>query len=288
MYRSYYGLRDKPFTLLPDPDFLYLGKHHSTALAMLQYAVMSRAAITVVTGDIGCGKTTMVRQLLKEVGDEAAVGLISNTHHAFGDLLQWVALAFGLEYRNKQKAELHQLFVDFLIEQYAQGRHTVLIVDEAQNMDIRALEELRVLSNVNADKHNVLQLIVVGQPELRETLRRQELVQFVQRVCIEFHIDALEYEDVVEYVRHRLNVAGGCPDLFDEAAIGVVHAYSGGVPRLINMLCDLALVYGYAKQEPRIGAHIVKEVALDKVKGGIFPVFHALRKGDNLDVKAGL
>ena len=288
MYRTFYGLRDKPFTLLPDPDFLYLGKNHATALAMLQYAIMSRAGITLVTGEIGCGKTTMVRQLLKDLGDDAAVGLISNTHHSFGDLQQWVAQAFGLEYRGKGKAELHQVFTDFLVEQYAGGRHTVLIVDEAQNMDVQMLEELRVLSNINADKHHVLQLIVVGQPELRATLRRPELVQFVQRIGVEYHINPLEYQDVVDYVRHRLQVAGGDPALFDEAAIDAVHAYSGGVPRLINLLCDLALVYGYAGQAPRIGVEIVEEVARDKAKGGILPLFHAVRRIEAQDRNTGL
>lgn len=282
MYRTYYGLEDKPFTLLPDPDFLYLGKNHSTALALLQYAIMSRAAITLVTGEIGCGKTTMVRQLLKDIGDDAAVGLISNTHHSFGDLQQWVAQAFGLDYRGKGKAELHQVFTDFLVARYAEGRHTVLIVDEAQNMDIQMLEELRVLSNINADKHHVLQLIVVGQPELRATLRRPELVQFVQRIGVEYHINALEYRDVFDYVHHRLQIAGGDPSLFEEAAIDVVYTYSGGVPRLINMLCDLALVYGYAGQRPVISADVVEEVARDKVKGGVLPLFHAVRRSDEI------
>ena len=267
MYESFFNLREKPFSLLPDPDFLYLGKKHSAGLAMLQYALVSRAPITLVTGDIGCGKTTLVRQLLREIGDETAVGLISNTHHSFGDLLQWVALAFGLEHHNRRKAELHQAFVDFLVDQYAQNRRTVLIVDEAQNMGSRTLEELRVLSNVNADKHNVLQLVVVGQPELRETLRRQELVQFAQRIGVEYHLNPLNTEEVFDYVHHRVKVAGGESALFKDDAISVVDNYSGGIPRLINTLCDMSLVYGFARQEDTITADVVMEVVEDKIRG---------------------
>ena len=199
------------------------------------------------------------------------VGLITNVHPAFGNLLQWILLAFDLEYRNKRKVEHYQTLVDFMISEYAQGRRTVLIVDEAQNMDADTLEELRVLSNINADKHQVLQLILVGQCELRNTLRRPELRQFAQRITVDYHLEPLEADETGKYVCHRIKVAGGDPDIIEDRALEVVHLYSGGVPRLINNICDMVLVYGYAEQQPRIDADLVEKVIQDKLKGGLFP-----------------
>jgi len=272
VYETFYGLREKPFSIIPDPSFLYFSSKHSTALALLEYGLMNQAGFNVITGEIGTGKTTLIRYLLSQIDRDVTVGLISNTHRSFGELLQWILFAFKLEHRGKDKVEMFQDFLEFLLQEYSHNRRTVLIVDEAQNMTPDTLEELRMLSNVNTDKDQVLQLILVGQAGLRETLRRPEMEQFAQRIAVDYHLASLEGEETRAYIRHRIKVAGGSdPLLFDDAACDVVFQYSHGVPRLINLLCDAALVYGFAEQRPRIEARIIEEVAQDKQKGGIFP-----------------
>jgi type II secretory pathway predicted ATPase ExeA len=271
MYESYYGLREKPFALAPDPAFLYPSRHHQFALMMLEYSIMNRAAFSLLTGEVGSGKTTLIRQLLGRLKNDVRIGLISNTNRHFGKLLQWVCLAYELPYRGKDDAELYESFVDFLVAEYAAGRRVLLIVDEAQNLDPTMLEELRVLSNVNADKHLVLQTILVGQPELRETLRRSDLRQFAQRIGTDYHLPTLTMQDARLYVRHRLAVAGGDPELIEVEAIDLVWSRSGGVPRLVNQLCDTALVYGYADQRRRIDVELMAQVVTDRTAGGVFP-----------------
>ena len=272
MYTSYYGFRERPFSLLPDPEFLFLSKEHSVALAVLEYALSGGIGCAVVTGEIGCGKTTLVRQLLNDSNDELTIGLISNTHRSFGELLDWVSMAFDLEITGKRKAELYHNFVNFLVQQYAAGKRTVLIVDEAQNMDAQTLEELRLLSNVNADKDQVLQLVLVGQPELRDTLRRPDLVQMAQRVGVNYHLAPLSLEEVPNYIRHRLSFAGGDPDLFHADACAAVAPHSGGVPRIINSICDMALVYGFASEKRCVDFDLMTEVVRDRNKNNLLGV----------------
>lgn len=271
MYETHFGLREKPFSLLPDPSFLYLSDKHRMALALLQYGLTNQAGFTAITGGIGTGKTTLIRHLLNDMGQDVTVGLISNTHRSFGELLQWILLAFNLDYTGKNKVEMYQAFVEFMIREYARNRRTVLIVDEAQNMSAETLEELRMLSNVNADKDQVLQVILVGQQQLRDTLRRPDLVQFAQRIAVDYHLMPLTVEDTTAYIRHRVDVAGGNPALFTDEACAAVHLYSHGVPRLVNLLCDIALVYGYAEQRDHIDADLVADVAREKQAGGLFP-----------------
>ncbi len=279
MYESFYNLTEKPFTLLPDPGFLYLSDKHRMALTLLEYGLDDHAGFTVISGEIGAGKTTLIRHLLNNMEQEYTVGLISNTHSSFGELLQWILLAFNLDHKDMNKVEMYQRFVDFIINEYAQARRTVLIVDEAQNMNAETLEELRMLSNINADKDQALQVILVGQRELRETLKRPDLVQFAQRITVDYHLEPLSAAETVGYIRHRLEVAGGDPGTFTPDACEAIHLYSNGVPRLINLLCDTALVYGYAEQTRNIDARLVTDVAREKQQGGIFPVYAVA--GDN-------
>ena len=282
MYEAFYNLKEKPFTLLPDPGFLYLSNRHRMALTMLEYGLMNQAGFTVISGDIGAGKTTLIRHLLNNMDREHTVGLITNTHRSFGELLQWVLLAFNMEHRDMDKVEMYRRFVDFIIDEYAHNRRTVLIIDEAQNMEAETLEELRMLSNINADKDQALQVILVGQRELRETLRRPDLVQFAQRISVDYHLEPLSENDTAGYIRHRLKVAGGNPDIFTPAACKAIYHFTNGVPRLINLMCDTALVYGYAEQKQRIDARLVADVAREKQQGGIFPVYEA---GEALDLE---
>jgi len=273
MYEAFYGFREKPFSIIPDPGFLYFSPKHRMAFDLLEYGLMNQAGFNVITGEIGTGKTTLIRHLLGQMGPDVTVGLISNTHQSFGELLQWILFAFNLEYRGKEKVEMFHTFLDFLVQQYGQGKRAVLIVDEAQNMSAETLEELRMLSNVNADKDQVLQVILVGQAGLRDTLRRPDLEQFAQRIAVDYHLEALNQDETRTYIRHRISVAGvDNPELFEDAACVAVYQHSQGVPRLINLLCDTSLVYGFAEQKAKIDAQIVNDVAADKQKGGIFPV----------------
>ncbi len=267
MYETFYGFKEKPFSLLPDPGFLYLGRQHSAAYSLLEYAVLSHAGVAVITGDVGCGKTTLIRHLLNQVDERVTVGLITNTANARDNLLRWVLLAFRQDYKGKGQVELHEALEEFLIAEYGRGRRTVLIVDEAQNLPVDTLEELRLLSNINADKDQVLQLVLAGQPELRVKLELPELQQFAQRVVVNYHLRALSDAETPSYIQHRLLQAAGDPDLFTDAAVARIQAETGGVPRLINALCDMALVYGYAESARRIDEPLVHAVIDDRASG---------------------
>ena len=270
MYKLFYGLNEKPFSLLPDPNFLFMSKMHNMALTMLQYGLLNQVGITVITGDVGAGKTTLIRKLLSELDNDLTVGLISNTHESFGNLMEWIAMSFGLDYKNNDKVALYDSFVNFAIEEYANSRRTVLIIDEAQNLSPSTMEELRMLSNINTEKDQILQLVLVGQPELRKTLMRHDLRQFAQRISADYHLKTLSNEEVREYIFHRINIAGGDAAIFDEDACELVWRASRGIPRVINTLCDTAFVYGYAEQNKSISREIVLDVIRDKQKGGIF------------------
>ena len=271
MYETFYQLKEKPFSILPDPSFLYLGKRHALAYTMLEYGVEHGGGITVITGGVGCGKTTLIRHLLNNLDRDVNVGLISNTQQEIGELLKWVLLSFEQPYDTNDKVALFDRLQRHLIEEYGKGRRSVLIIDEAQNLAIGTLEELRMLSNINADKDQLLQLVLVGQPQLKNLLRRPELEQFVQRVSSDFHIEPLSLAEVAEYIRHRLAVAGRETELFDEGAIEAVYESTGGVPRRVNVLCDTALVYGFPQHAEQITAELVNEVLRDKARYGIFP-----------------
>jgi type II secretory pathway predicted ATPase ExeA len=273
MYESFYGLTEKPFTLLPDPEYLYLSPKHQRALTLLQYGLMNQAGFSVICGDTGAGKTTLIRRLLSDLEDNTTVGLITNTHQSFGELLNWVLMAFGLDGEGQSKSQMHHIFVNFLVEQYAQNKHTLLIVDEAQNMKADTLEELRMLSNINADKDQVLQVILDGQPALRETLRRPELMQFAQRIAVDYYLEALNEQETYDYIQHRLQVAGAKQTIFTDDACRAIYQYSGGTPRLINLLCDTALVYGYAEQRKTIDAGLVHDVVREQHSNSIIPTF---------------
>ncbi len=274
MYESFYGLKEKPFTLLPDPEYLYMSPKHQRALTLLEYGMMNQAGFSVICGDTGAGKTTLIRRLLTELGDDTTVGLITNTHQSFGDLLDWVLMAFGLDSEDQSKFKKHQMFVEFLIEQYAQNKRTVLIVDEAQNIKADMLEELRMLSNINADKDQVLQVILAGQPALRDTLRKPELMQFAQRIAVDYYLESLSREETTVYIHHRLKVAGADKPIFTDEACDAIYRYSGGTPRLINLLCDTTLVYGFAEQTETITKKLVDDVVREQHGNSIVPTFN--------------
>lgn len=272
MYESFYGLREKPFSMLPDPDFLYLSKKHQKALTLFEYGLMNNAGFCVISGDIGSGKTTILRKLLENMRSNISVGMITNTHNRFGELLDWVLSVYGIHEKGLSEVEKHQRFIDFLIEQYAAKKTTLLIVDEAQNMAADKLEELRMLSNINADKDQVLQIILAGQPELKETLLLPELKQFIQRIAVDYHLGPLDQDDTRAYIAHRLSVAGAESVIFTEEACDVIYKYSGGSPRLMNLLCDTAMVYGFADQQKVIDEDLVNEMILERMQNSLVPL----------------
>jgi type II secretory pathway predicted ATPase ExeA len=269
MYESFYELQEKPFALTPDPQFLYLAPPHRQALTTLEYSLASDAAFCLITGEVGSGKTTLIRHFLHSIEQTVTIGLISNTTAHFGRLLQWVCMSFGLEHSGKDDVALYELFTRFLIDEYAKGHKVVLIVDEAQNLGQVRLEELRVLSNINADKHMLLQMILVGQPELRTLIRMPQLVQLAQRIGADCHIGALSAEESRRYIHHRLRVAGGRLNLFTFSAIMLAYENSRGIPRLINHYCDRALVYGYADGCARIDGALMAQVIQDRRSNGL-------------------
>ena len=269
MYETYYGLREKPFSILPDPDLIYWGPKHRLAYAMLEYGVMNSAGFTVITGEIGAGKTTLIRRLLQRLDSSINVGLITTTPRGRKELLQWIMMSLDIPFDEKYSKLLFK-FQQYLQLQHSEGRRTLVIVDEAQNLDPDALESLRMLSNINADKEQYLQLILVGQPQLKTLLCSPELVQFAQRISSDFHLKPLSITEVPEYIDYRLKAVGANSALFSEDACAVIARASGGIPRSINILCDTALVYGFATQSNSITKSIVDLVIADKRDFGIF------------------
>ena len=207
MYEAFYGLREKPFSILPDPDLIYWCQNHRLAFAMLEFGVMNSAGFTVITGEIGCGKTTLVRYLLRKLDDHVTACLISNTPRTQDGLLPWVMMSLNQPFEGSYPA-LFKQFQRFLHDQFSRGRRTILIVDEAQNLGLEALEELRMQSNVNTDKQQFLQIILVGQPQLKDMLRAPQLLQFAQRVSSDFHLRPLNAHEVSEYIDFRLQSCG--------------------------------------------------------------------------------
>jgi len=270
MYETFYKLSERPFSIQPDPSYLYFGRRHRLAYTMLEYGVAHRAGFTVITGEVGCGKTTLVRHLLNKLGKDVTVGLISNTQPDISELLEWVLLSFGQPYEATKKVALFDQLQRFLIGEYKQQRRTILIIDEAQNLGSATLEELRMLSNINADKHQLLQMVLVGQPQLRELLSQPALRQFAQRVAADFDIAPLSSDEVSAYVQHRLGVAGRTEPLFDDEALALITLASGGIPRVINILCDTALVYGFSLRQDVITPGIIEELLRDKDQHGVF------------------
>jgi len=282
MYEAFYGFKEKPFSMLPDPGFLYLSKKHQAALTLLEYGLLNHVGFCVISGEAGAGKTTILRALLERIEDNITVGLITNTHQSFGGLLDWVLSAFDLHRPNLTHVEMHQIFMEYLIEEYANSRTVLLIVDEAQNMKPDALEELRMLSNVNSEKDQLMQVVLAGQPSLKETLRLPDLMQFAQRIAVDYHLEALSLEETCGYIQHRLIVAGAQKDVFTPAACERIHNYSGGTPRLINLLCETVLVYGFADQNEMIDVDLVDEMVLERMKDSVVPIVNRdIAKQDN-------
>lgn len=270
MYEEFYGLTEKPFSIQPDPSFLYWGRGHRLAYAMLEYGVVNQAGISVITGEVGCGKTTLIHRLLEQLSDTHTVALLSNIQAGRGELLSWVLMGFGEPYAGKTHVERFAQLQAFFIREYSKGKRVVLIIDEAQNLSVDMLEEIRMLSNINAGKDQLLQLILVGQPQLKDLLSRPDMLQLAQRIGSDFHLTPLTREEVHAYIETRLTIAGGRRGIFTERAMNLIAEQSRGVPRVINIIADTALVYAFSAQEETVDVDMVRAVIRDKIDYGVF------------------
>lgn len=259
MYLEHFGLKELPFRLSPDPAFLFLSKHHARAKAYMESTIWFTDGFVVITGEVGSGKTTLIETFLSELEKDVVVAQINQTQVSALEFLQSVLVQFGFSPFKMKKAELLATLNEFLIEQYAAGRKVLMIVDEAQNLSNRVLEEIRLLSGVETTKEKVLRIILAGQPELSAKLDSEEMLQLVQRVRLRFHLTALTEEDSRAYVLHRLDVAGAQGrEIFAEDTFPLIFRYTGGVPRLINTLCDTSLMGAFALERDAVGVEEVQ------------------------------
>jgi len=260
MYLDHFKLTDLPFRLSPDPAFLYLSQIHARAKAYMESTIWFADGFVVITGEIGSGKTTLIETFLKEIEEDVVVVQINQTQISPVEFLQAVLVQLGFNPFKMRKAELLATINEFLIEQYSKGRKVLLIVDEAQNLTQKVLEEVRLLSGVETTKHKVLHIILAGQPELADKLDAPDLAQLMQRVRLRFHLTALSEPDTSEYVRHRLRVAGsGDREIFEPETFPVIFRYTGGTPRLVNTLCDTALLVAFAKDRHTVSTAELNE-----------------------------
>lgn len=249
-YLKHFKLREQPFRLTPDPEFVYWSKQHARAKAYMESTIWLADGFVVITGEIGSGKTTLLQSFLSELEDDVVYASVSQTQLTATQFLQAVLTEFGFKPFDKRKVELLDMLNMYLIEQYSMGKKVVLIVDEAQNLSKKVLEEIRMLSGIETHKEKVLRIILAGQPELRETLDSPSLKQLVQRIRLRFHLGPLDRQDLGEYISHRLKVAGaGARQVINKDCFDVIHRFTGGVPRLVNTLCDTALLCAFAEEK---------------------------------------
>ena len=274
MYEAFYGLSEPPFRLTPDPHYLYLSTHHREALGHLLFGIREGTGFISVTGDIGTGKTTLLRALLRDLEANTTVGYIFNPALSDVELLQTINSEFSLPATSASKKELVDELNRFLVGQKLANKRVVVIVDEAQNLPPATLEQLRLLSNLETETTKLLQIVLVGQPELKQLLARPELAQLNQRITVRWHLQPLDREETARYIQHRLRIAGGpaTADIFSPGALRLLYRYSGGVPRLINIAAHRALLAGYTREQrtisPTLTRHVIAELRADDAGPG--------------------
>lgn len=269
MYENFYGFASKPFQLVPNPAFLYLSPKHENALTYLEYGLMERTGCILLTGEIGTGKTTLIRHLINTIDSSIEPAVIFNTNVTPEELLAVVLSEFEVVPPEPGRSQALEALNRFLIARHAQGSRSLLIIDEAQNLSLEALEEVCMLANLQDGDQILLQIMLVGQPELRTRLRRPELAQLNQRIGVSYHIPHLTQDETAAYIALRIEKAGGKPDIFASPAVDLIYRASRGVPRTINLLCDAALVYGFADQKPIIDVGIIEQAIQDRDGRGL-------------------
>lgn len=269
MYLEFYGLNEKPFSVTADPNFLYLSRKHREAISHMQYGIEERKGFLEITGEIGTGKTTICKALLNTLDEHTKTAFLLNSNLSEIQLLQAIVEDFGIQLKNKNKITMMNALNKFLLEQLKRNNNVVLIIDEAQNLKPSLLEQIRLLSNLETEKEKLLQIVLVGQPELKQKLASPELEQLRQRISIRYHILPLDKDEVQGYIHHRLNIAGANGrDFFSDAAIDEIFRFSRGIPRLINIICDKGLLAGYSIDKKSIDSDTIKRCS--KEIEGIF------------------
>ncbi len=262
MYEKFYHLKEKPFNIVPNPSYLYLSEKHNKALTYLEYGLTEGTGFILLTGEIGTGKTTLIRHILNQIESDIEAAVVFNTNITSDEFLALILKEFELA-PEKNKADALESLYRFLINRFAHGKRILLIIDEAQNLSEDVLEEVRMLSNLQSDDRILLQIMLVGQPELKAKLKSPNLAQLAQRIIANYHLSPLTRDETGLYITYRLKKAEGDPDLFDPDAVDIIYEVSGGTPRIINLICDAALVYGFADEIDIISAEIVKQVVQD-------------------------
>ncbi|MFH1359762.1 MAG: AAA family ATPase [Candidatus Omnitrophota bacterium] len=286
MYTKYYGFHELPFTMTPNSRYFYASARHTEALNTLIYAIEERKGFVVITGEIGSGKTTVCRTLLNRLESQTRTALITNTHISSKDLLMTILEDLEIDYSPGSKAKLLSRLNHYLIEQLKNDANVVLIIDEAQNLKPSVLEEVRMLSNLETETEKLIQIILMGQPELKKKLGLSKLEQFRQRIAVYYHIEPLNEQDTKDYVLHRLKIASSQDrKYFTDEALELVYKFSQGIPRLINQICDSALLTGYTQDKKIINDKIMVEVISESPMLQLAPHFQTkMKTNDPKDV----
>ena len=267
MYIRYYGFKEKPFNITSDPSFFFLSKRHKEAIACVSYGIKERKGIITLTGEIGTGKTTLCRSLLAQLDKSIKTSVVLNPYFSDVQLLEFIVQDFGIKIKRRSRLHIINELNTFLLHESSLGNNAVIIIDEAQNLTIRQLEQIRLLSNLETDKEKLLQIVLVGQPELRDKLNLYQLRQIKQRVMVDYHIEPLAQDELTQYIRHRVTIALQPQNekkvSFSEDAVTAIFKFSQGIPRLINLICERALLLGFIQEKNIIGETIISTCIKD-------------------------
>jgi len=285
MYENFYNLKEKPFQIVPNPNYLYMSSSHENALTYLEYGLMENVGFILLTGKVGTGKTTLVRHIMDQFESQKDIAVIFNTNVSADELICLILQSFDLEPEPGNKTKNIEIFYRFLIEQYAQNKSALLIIDEAQNLSDEALEEVRMLSNLQSDDQSLIQIMLVGQPELKNRLKKPGHSPFAQRIAVNFFLSGLTDTETASYITYRLEKAGGNPNIFTSKAIDAIFHASNGIPRTINLICDTALVYGFGYEFDTIDFPVIEQVIKDK--GGMGLNVEAENEEDAFEFHSG-